>query len=94
MFQFAGVKTAEVGATVPSLVSSDDRAIVTSSSGSESRAIVKVAWSPASLVLPLIALTLIPAVSLFSVVTETTADSPLKALSELMSRTAAVTTVT
>ena len=47
--------------------------MVTSAVGSESRTTVKVAVAPASVVLPLMAVTVIPAVSLSVLVTETSA---------------------
>ena len=65
------VKVTEAGETAPSLVSEEVTEIVTSSLGSESRTIVKVACVPVSLVFPLIALTDTPLVSSSVFVTDT-----------------------
>jgi len=72
VFQFAGVNVTLVGETVPSLVSSDDRPIVTSAVGWVFRTIVNVAQSPASVVTkPAVGFTVIPAVSLSVLITDT-----------------------
>ena len=63
VFQFAAVNVTDAGATVPSVVSSEESAIVTSAVGSVFSTTVKVAVPPDSVVSPLIAETVIPAVS-------------------------------
>ena len=65
------MKVAEETASVPSVRSLEESPIVTSSVGSESRTIAKVAAPDGSEVDPLIALTVIPAVSSSVFVTDT-----------------------
>src|SRR5258706_246688 len=72
-FQFAAVKVSEDVETVPSVVSFDAIEIVTLAVGWLVSTTLKLAVPPASVVLPLIAETVIPAVSLSTVVTATSA---------------------
>ena len=60
IFQFTGVKVTLIGKPVPSPVSFELKPIVTLAVGSASKTIVNVAVVPSSLVLPLIADTVIP----------------------------------
>ena len=76
MFQSAEVKARLAGETVPSLVSLDERLIVTPAAGCVSRTTVNVALPPASVVSrPEVGLTVIPATSSSVLVTETSAGS-------------------
>ena len=62
MFQLAGVNVSDAGATVPSVVSLLDRAIITSALGWVSSTTVKSAVPPASVVIkPMIGVTVMPA---------------------------------
>ena len=70
-FQLSCVNVNDAGDTVPSSVSLLLKSIATSSVGSEFKTIVKSAWPPASVVSPLTALTVIPALSLSVFVTDT-----------------------
>ncbi len=70
-FQFALVKVSDAGRTVPSVVSFDERPIVTSAVGCASSTTVKVAVPPASVVGPLTVDTVMPEVSLSVLVTVT-----------------------
>ena len=72
MFQFAVVKVTLAGLTVPSTVLLELRPIVTSAVGCDVRTTVKVAVPPASVVVrPEVGVTVMPAVSLSVLVTET-----------------------
>ena len=79
VFQFAFVKVTLAGLTVPSTVLLELRPIVTSAVGCEFSTTVKVAVPPASVVVrPEVGVTVMPAVSLSVLVTETSlALSPL-----------------
>ena len=79
VLQLAAVKVRLAGETVPSVVSLQDRAIVTSAVGWLSSMTVKVAVPPASVVIrPLVGLTVMPALSSSELVTDTlAADAPL-----------------
>ena len=71
-FQFAAVKITLAGLTVPSVTSFEIKPIVTSAVGCEVRTTVKVAVPPASLVVsPDVGVTVMPAVSLSRLVTDT-----------------------
>ena len=72
-FQLAAVKVRLPAETVPSVASLDDMPIVTSAVGWLFSTTVNVAVPPASVVLPLIAETVIPAASLSRLVTATSA---------------------
>ncbi len=65
------VKVRVAGETVPSLVSEEETAVVTSAVGSAVKTTVKVAVAPASVVLPLMAETVKAEVSLSVLVAET-----------------------
>ena len=78
MSQLSEVKIKEEGLTVPSVVSELDKPIVTLADGWVSKTTVKVSVPPASVVVKLeVGLTVMPAVSSSTLVTETSLASKL-----------------
>ena len=77
IFQLAEVNVKLAGKTVPSEASPELKSIITFAAGSELRTIVNVAIVPLSVVFPLIAETVIPAISSSVFVTETSSTGLL-----------------